>query len=354
MSGVIPLTPFYQFSHIMTRRLKKSETTPEAWQAHRKLRKKIASAKWYAKKKDREIREQHEHRRKLEAEYQAREAAKAHRIWPDPVQRAYWRCVVEHHVHGYPPRPDSVPDPREWLRRVDAVEARIQATRDALRGVEWARYVPWNDDRGFVKILRQLGMRSGPGTEWMTGPKGVLLAGCVRRWGKTRGAIDTARAVCQSMTDQPIQAQPTAMAIGEDIHHTVPAPTHTPHQKLHHSADIQRWIVHTLFPAPTMTNEDGESWYDSEDEEQWLREWNRLERDEDDPNASYIHTRPVPPAEEDDSNPCDVPDEDSCPSSLDHYFHDDTSPRPRHGTPDRDECNDDNDSPCSDTESTQS
>lgn len=68
-------------------RLKKSETYPDVWQVHRKLRKKIALAKWYAKKKKREIREEHIHRQQLEDQLQA-EAAQRTYHWTDPLNRA--------------------------------------------------------------------------------------------------------------------------------------------------------------------------------------------------------------------------------------------------------------------------
>lgn len=50
-------------------RIRKSQVPPETWTRHRKLRKKIASAKWYASKKQRELQHQHTHREILDANH---------------------------------------------------------------------------------------------------------------------------------------------------------------------------------------------------------------------------------------------------------------------------------------------
>lgn len=283
----------------MAPRLRKADTPPEIWTAHRKLRKKIASAKWYAKKKKREIREQNRHRRELEA---ALQQSTHPWIWVDAWNRAYWRCVVEHHVRGYPPRSEDV-DPHTYLQRVDAVEERIRTTRHQLRHEEWARYVPWDDDLGFVRILRQLGWRDEDGTlDWVTGPEGVWLAGCIRFvGGDVRTGWDMARAVFHTRNVHPTHAHTTNQAVGP--HPPTTPPSKTPHQNADH--DIQRWIAHTLLfpPSPSAMHP---SWYDSDEEEDWLREW----------NAETTTTDHLPPTttrytEEDSQN--------SLPSSLDHF-----------------------------------
>lgn len=274
-----------------TPRLKKAETDPEVWLAHRKLRKKIASAKWYAKKKKREIQEQNEARRELEAQYQAKLQAQPY-LW-SLRDRAYWGAVLHHHIRGYPVRPDSV-DPIEWCHWIEIVEARIRQTRDVeLRDVAWARYVPWDDDLGFTKILRQLGLREvrdQVASPWMTGPKGVLLAGCIRRWGNTSGAVAMARAMVQTITVQPMATHIQTIQPGADTMYAPPAPTPTPHQKHHQpNDDIQRWIAQTLFPEPLMM-----SWYDSDDEEDWLREWNQQAKKEEEKSVCDDETNSLP------------------------------------------------------------
>lgn len=342
---------------ISTTRLKKSQTSPEVWLAHRKLCKKIASAKWYAKKKKREIQEEHAHRKQLEAAYQQKKATVPY-LWTDALNRAYWRCVVEHHVRGYPVRPPNA-DPYEWCHQVDLVESAIQATRERLRGVKWAQHVPWDDDLGFVKILRQLGWRQlhregAPG--WMTGSWGVFLAGCVRQWGPTTG-WDMARAIVQTNTVQPIHNQSRATTHGAAIHQATPHPHPNPHQNVHQPDDdsiLQQkcWILHTWVFPPIMSQE---AWYQSDEEEDWLREFDRIEHDNAPTLPSYgywRHTQPVPGSsctpnsteekEEKES------ESDSVPSSLDHYIDDcfgltkdndpDSSPRfgPEDSDPDDD------------------
>lgn len=354
-------------------RLRKSETPTEVWQAHRKLRKKVASAKWYAKKKKREIREQNELRQKLEAEYQA---TRPTYLWT-PRERAYWAAALHHHVRGYPVRPDDV-EPETWCGWVDEVERRLQATQAALRGVSWARHVPWSSSPAFVRILRQLGLREvrasgitedASSTHWRTGPLGVLLAGCVWRWG-----VSLTLAYWQ-----PLQNAIRHTSIVQSIQRHPPStwatnqPTTTPHQNhttTHHplspspgsidtetTAYWERWIEHTLFPeeeplSVNMSASDSassrsssttsassyrsadeqepaaprtvttvvtssspidippaqswvspssrgaqyhkRSWYDSEDEEEWLREWEKVDTEK----LSPPHHRPRVAAEE--------------------------------------------------------
>lgn len=254
----------------VSKRLRKTETTPEEWQAHRKLRKKIASAKWYAKKKKREIAEENQLRHQLEEAYQA---TKPVYLWT-PLQRAYWRCALDHHVRGYPVRPDSV-EPFTWCRWVDEVEAQIQRTRVKLQDVAWARHVPWDeDDLSVLRTLRQLGLRevrSGTPVEsrWMTGPLGVVLAGCVRHWGLAK-AIEywppIQNAMRQTIDVHTTQRQPPSTQ-------AIQYPTPNPNTNDGHDQHInwERWIEHTLFPPSSVTRM---SWWDSDEEEAFMaREW---------------------------------------------------------------------------------
>lgn len=101
------------------KRLKKKDTPSEVWIAHRKLRKKIASAKWYAKKRHTELQEQAEFRKKCEAQFQEK---KKQRIWSEE-QFFEWRCVTSHMVHGWPARPcnsnDTIVTAQDWCRLMD-------------------------------------------------------------------------------------------------------------------------------------------------------------------------------------------------------------------------------------------
>lgn len=328
-------------------RLRKQDTDPDVWQAHRKLRKKLASAKWYAKKKEREIREQRVHRRVLEAnlrdqERAAQEILRLH----EARQQAYWRCVVGHHVHHYPVRPESV-EPEVWCLWIDEVEAQLERTRNELRTMTWSNHVPWEDDvPGFTKILRQLGMRelrAGTPVEerWMCGIWGVLLAGCIRRYGGPLTGMPVwlaiRKAVCQTKT-----VHPTHM---HSNHHTHPvhpptaAPSTTPIQNDHH-IDIlrhwQRWIEFYVFPVDRMTggeNKDSQqAWYDTDEEEEWLREWELIDHSQ---TMSFTeHPNTPKPLDTSTSPPHRVrflahppptltsDDEEDLPSSLDHLVDD--------------------------------
>lgn len=96
------------------KRLKKRETPLDVWIAHRKARKKLASAKWYAKKKKREIQDQNSKRQKLETEWQQRQQQP---VWT-PTQFCEWRCALEHHNRGWPVRPVDIPA-EDWCKLLD-------------------------------------------------------------------------------------------------------------------------------------------------------------------------------------------------------------------------------------------
>lgn len=101
--------------------MKKKETPADVWVIHRKLRKKIASARWYAKKKKSELHVQRQRRTALEQQ------------WKDQMQQAIWtveqfsewRCVCTHMFHGWPVCPPSTPAV-DWCRLMDLAELSIQ------------------------------------------------------------------------------------------------------------------------------------------------------------------------------------------------------------------------------------
>ena len=259
-------------ARIRCQRLCKSDTPPEVWLAHRKERKKIASARWYAKKKRREIREENALRQTLEMQYQAQRASQPPYVfWRTPEDRWYWQSLLDHAVRGYPVRPDSVPA-EQWCTWTSTVESQLQSTRQRLRGAVW-QGVPW-DDRFFTKILRQLGIRelrsapqqpsrpstnrttsntsqqpasvpgsvsssSAPRALWTCGPWGVLFAGLVRR-GLPLGWWPQIIRVTYQLpihTDPANQTNPML----RHVHHSAawtsptasPSPHHTPHPNAH-------------------------------------------------------------------------------------------------------------------------
>ena len=101
--------------------MKKKETTPDVWITHRKLRKKIASARWYAKKKKMELHVQRQRRIALEQQWknQMQQA-----IWSSE-QFAEWRCVCAHMFHGWPACPITI-GAVDWCRLMDLAEMSIQ------------------------------------------------------------------------------------------------------------------------------------------------------------------------------------------------------------------------------------
>lgn len=132
------------------KRLRKDQTPPEEWKAHRKLRKKIASAKWYSKKKQREIAEQNAFRKHLEETLKPPDL-----LWPRVEDRLYWQAVLDHHVRGYPPRPYEVPV-HDWCGWTNDVEMALQKVEREYTA--WCVHIPWRDTN-YLRILRQLGLR---------------------------------------------------------------------------------------------------------------------------------------------------------------------------------------------------
>lgn len=113
---------------------------------HRKLRKKIASAKWYAKKMV-DIRAiEDEYKRKLREQHNRRQQQ---RLWT-PLQFAYNRCVTEHTQHGFPCRPASFPV-FHWLRLIDLTYAAMGRIQD--RHPEWAHRPGYVDRWNLLKKL---------------------------------------------------------------------------------------------------------------------------------------------------------------------------------------------------------
>lgn len=133
--------------------MRQSAVSPEEWIRHRKLRKKIASAKWYAHKKQREIDDQREHRKRLATELLVPLSAYT---W-DERSRAEWFGVVAHHSWGYPSRRDDE-NPIQWRRWVEEVERDIVRLTEGAADVDGTWGLRMHDT--FVrKIFRQLAIR---------------------------------------------------------------------------------------------------------------------------------------------------------------------------------------------------
>lgn len=117
---------------VKARRLRKRDTPPDVWKAHRKLRKKIASAKWYAKKKKVLNAKQEELQTALDEAHRQRQRQ---RLWTTE-QFQFWRCSTEHHLHDFPVRPRDIP-PGEWLHMIDQTYAAMARMLDAHEDVSW-------------------------------------------------------------------------------------------------------------------------------------------------------------------------------------------------------------------------
>lgn len=134
---------------IKSKRLRQKQCTPEEWVRHRKLRKKIASAKWYLKKKKAIIAVENDLRCRLEEEYQQR---RQQPIW-DPLNFAYWKCVTDHLYRGYPVRPEHV-SPIDWTYATSLVEESLQRLKHEN---PWRGRMQWDHKK--ERMFRQLCLR---------------------------------------------------------------------------------------------------------------------------------------------------------------------------------------------------
>lgn len=160
--------------------MRQSSLSPEDWIRHRKLRKKIASAKWYAHKKQREVDDQNQHRIRLEIEAAALAERNRHLTWPDDERRAEWYAVVAHHSWGYPPRPSSHPA-THWRTLIETIEGDIDHLREGAGSID-TRWYHWMNRVWIRKIFRQLALREALQTEPWDHP--VVPMGCPEpiRW----------------------------------------------------------------------------------------------------------------------------------------------------------------------------
>lgn len=137
--------------------MKRSSVSPEEWTRHRKIRKKIASAKWYAHKKQREIEEENTHRRRLEEERRQEEECRRGLVWPDARDRCLWTAVVAHHCEGYPVRPLHH-CPLQWAAWRDEIEEDLRHLRERV-DTHFPDLGIWMRETFVLKIFRQLGLR---------------------------------------------------------------------------------------------------------------------------------------------------------------------------------------------------
>lgn len=102
--------------------MRRKEVTPEEWIKHKKLCKKRASAKWYLKKraKELEIRDQQDAQRKKQQRHMEEGT---HPDWTDE-QRLVWRCDLYRRI-GWPARPSHIP-PQDWIHLVEVATKSFQ------------------------------------------------------------------------------------------------------------------------------------------------------------------------------------------------------------------------------------
>lgn len=114
--------------------MRKCRTPPDEWIKHRKLRKKIASARWYLKKKQLERTDNWNREQYLRA--QNRKLCDGScPIWT-PEQMAQWRCVTSFMFHGWPKCPAAC-TPVHWCELMDIAQT-------SIRSVQVLSPLPWS------------------------------------------------------------------------------------------------------------------------------------------------------------------------------------------------------------------
>lgn len=134
--------------------------TPSEWIRHRKLRKKIASAKWYILKKQRQLEEQRAIQQHRLAEQLVLREQKKGWIWPDVQLRDEWYAVNAHLSWGYPSRRVETEDAAVYRAWCEFVERDIDNLRGMVEEVwpdrDWSE---WLYQTWVVKIIRQMAIR---------------------------------------------------------------------------------------------------------------------------------------------------------------------------------------------------
>lgn len=141
--------------------MKRKSVTPEEWIRHRKLRKKIASAKWYHQKKQRELDEQEQWRQEKEAERAEQARQQGNWIWPDEAMRDAWYCVTAHLMRGYPSRRMDTESTTLYRRWCETIEADIEELQRTVQRA-WPtlpRLGEWLRETWIRKIIRQMALR---------------------------------------------------------------------------------------------------------------------------------------------------------------------------------------------------
>lgn len=96
------------------KRLRRKDLTPEEWIAHKKLRKKIASAKWYANKQAVVVAKR-ERRLAKRKDMLDRRNPLSDKYQPTEYERLDVQCRMEHNLNGWPMRNPAI-EPAQWLQ----------------------------------------------------------------------------------------------------------------------------------------------------------------------------------------------------------------------------------------------
>lgn len=249
-------------------RIRRVDVTPKEWIAHRKLRKKIASARWYRKKKRMEIAEENRLRQELADTLIRKNDAP---IWTDERVQAGWQMSLDHMYRGYPACPDPERYAVAWCRATRNVEEWLcwRLPRTGERGCVGC-HIPWgsrSDDRHvspFLRTWRHLAMgewwasEEGTGSGAYVGWTLSVLGAAFSAWQLQRERIgvpwsDIARTMYRVTTTSTMMDQykpkpdpqriPPHQNPTKNTHTTQPPPAIHRRDTLRHVLDWDDWIV---------------------------------------------------------------------------------------------------------------
>lgn len=266
------------------KRVRRCDVTEEIWTQHRKLRKKIASAKWYAKKKKAEIDEEHRVRGELALKLLPKPEDP---IWPDRVVFSHWHAALDSELRGYPLRPSVIPV-ETWVQGTQLVERwlcyhlRCMGDRGCGRDV----HIPW-ESCTFGTSWRQLAMGEWvhsyrTGTPWL-GWTCSLLGAVFVAWHLRQKQLSFGwQAVARAMT-QVITISTMSVHIQPNPH---PPHIHPPNQNPVKNATRNDGIGHANDPPNSVTWCEWVHWMNRALFDEWVDDWDVHTEDEYDPDFS--------------------------------------------------------------------
>ena len=103
------------------KRMRKKDTPPEVWIAHKKARKKVASAKWYARVQSVRVTKREEVKQKIAQQYLQEKKQREESRLDRTADQDLFECRWKHHVDKWPPRPPDI-SAADWVALMKLTE----------------------------------------------------------------------------------------------------------------------------------------------------------------------------------------------------------------------------------------